>query len=87
MLSSTVEPLQDHETFPLLGQQLPQSSLPQVHASSSQHGDNDLAQQVDGSQEGWNDGVDLDGGWNDGGEDDAFVDEDDDDFYIDLEDS
>ena len=53
----------------------------------AKHGDNDLAQQVDGSQEGWNDGVDLDGGWNDGGEDDAFVDEDDDDFYIDLEDS
>ena len=30
---------------------------------------------------------DLDGGWNDSGEDDAFVDEDDDDFCIDLEDS
>lgn len=89
LLSYTVEPLQDHETFPLLGQQLQQSSLPQEHASSSpsQHGDNDLAQQVDGSQEGWNDGVDLDGGWNDSGEDDAFVDEDDDDFCIDLEDS
>ena len=86
LMGSSVQPLQDHETFPPLGQQLHQPSFLQEQASSSpgQHDDNEFAQQVDDVEQGWDDALESGGTCS---ESDVFDDEDDDDFSIDIEDT
>ena len=56
LMSSTVQPLQNHEPYSPLAQQLHQLSLHQEQASltPSQHRDIDSAQQFDVAEEGWN---------------------------------